>query len=559
MMSRRLYALFGLLATLFGMAVGHLVAALLRPDSSPVLAVGSAVIDNTPAQVKEWAIRNFESTDGFSILFIDFPAQNYDKVILVGSVLVGVLVLAAVAGILTRKRFEIGGGMLLALVVVAGVAAVTRSGAGFLDVIPSLFTAIAGVGGLWVLHRTATGQPLDPRVRSGEPQRVTERGHLPAGMADVVSNDSERLPVTTVTDNRPAPTRRTVLITSGILAGAAIVMGSAGRFIGNLRARAEDIVLPGPAAGEAAPAFPAGLEEQYPEITPLRVSNADFYRVDTRLDTPVVASDGWTLTVDGDVENKLEISFDELLEMPMVERDITLTCVSNSVGGKYVGGARWLGVPLKDVLDRAGVGNTADQMLQTDFDGMTISTPLDLVTDGREALIAVGMNGEPLPREHGFPVRMVIPGLYGFISATKWLTKLTFTTYAEQEAYWTKKGWGTITPIKPSTRIDTPRSLTTIPGGEVLVGGVAWAQNDNGVSKVQVQLDGGPWKDAEIGADVNNVYWRQWFFKATDLKSGSHKVSARCVYGDGKTQTAARAEPFPEGASGIHTVLFSVE
>ena len=554
MTSRRLYALFGLLATLFGMAVGHLVASLLRPDSSPVLAVGSAVIDNTPAQLKEWAIRNFES-DGFSIGPFDFAARNYDKVVLVGSVLVGVLVLAAVAGILTRTRFEIGGAMILALVAVAALAAVTRSGAGFVDVIPSLFTAVAGVAGLWVLHRAASGQSLDPRHGVSDASRTTSKpAHLPDDMAAAVAADT----TTEQGSKKAAPTRRTVLIASGIVAGAALVLGSTGRFIGNLRARAEDIVLPGPAAGEAAPALPTGLEGEYPEITPLRISNADFYRVDTRLDVPVVDSDGWTLTVDGDVENPLEISFEELLAMPMVERDITLTCVSNSVGGKYVGGARWLGVPLKDVLDRAGVGSKADQILQTDFDGMTISTPLDLATDGREALIVVGMNGEPLPREHGFPVRMVIPGLYGFISATKWLTKLTLTTYADQEAYWTKKGWGTDTPIKPSTRIDTPRVLTTVPGDELLIGGVAWAQNDGGVKKVQVQVDGGRWQDAEIGADVNNVYWRQWYLVVNGLKAGSHRVSARCIDGSGGTQTAVRAEPYPEGASGIHTVQFTV-
>ena len=547
MKSRRLYALFGLLATVFGMAVGHLVASVMKPDSSPVLAVGSAVIDNTPASVKEWAIKAFES-DGFSLGPIDLAARNYDKIILVGSVLIGVLVLAAVAGILTRRSFRIGGGMLLALVAVAALAAVTRSGASFVDVVPSLVTAVAGVAALWVLHRKALGQPLDPRtaVATGGARKLSKPATHPADAAATGSADT------------PATTRRTVLITSGIVAGAALVFGSAGRFIGNLRARAEDIVLPSPAAGEAAPAFPAGLEDKVKGITPLRVSNADFYRFDTRLDTPVVSSADWSLTVDGDVANRLEISFDELLEMPMVERDITLTCVSNSVGGKYVGGARWLGVPLKDILDRAGVGSSADQILQTDFDGMTISTPLDLATDGREALLAVGMNGEPLPREHGFPVRMVIPGLYGFISATKWLTKLTLTTYADQEAYWTKKGWDTITPIKPSTRIDTPRSLSTVPGGELIIGGVAWAQNDNGVTKVQVQVDGGPWQDAEIGADVNNVYWRQWFMTTKDLKPGSHRVSARCVDGNSETQTSARAEPFPEGASGIHTVLFTV-
>ncbi len=356
------------------------------------------------------------------------------------------------------------------------------------------------------------------------------------------------------------PSRRGVLIATAALTATAAVLGGAGRWINGIRARAEDIALPAPAAGEAAAALPQDLTSMVPGITPLQVPNKDFYRVDTRLDVPVVDSSSWTLTVDGDVENKLEITFDELLDMPMVERDITLTCVSNSVGGKYVGGARWLGVPLKDVLDRAGVGSGADQMLATDFDGMTIGTPIDLLMDGREALIAVGMNGEPLPREHGFPARIIVPGLYGFISATKWVTKLTMTTYAERDSYWTERNWSTKAPIKPSARIDTPRALTTAKRnaeGKVLVGGVAWAQNDGGVSKVQLKVDGGGWNDVELGPDVNNVYWRQWY-AALDLSPGRHTVAARVLDGDGEEQTDVRTQPFPEGSSGIHSFFFTV-
>ena len=230
---------------------------------------------------------------------------------------------------------------------------------------------------------------------------------------------------------------------------AAVVGGVGGQLVTKLRLRPEDVTLPDPT--DPAPALPRGLDKQVPGITPFRTDNDDFYRVDTRLDTPVISSDDWTLTIDGDVDKEVTLTFDELLDLPMIERDITLTCVSNSVGGEYVGGARWLGVRLTDVLDLAGVGSKADQILSTDFDGMTISTPLALATDGRDAMICVGMNGEPLPREHGFPVRMLIPGLYGFISATKWLTKLTLTTYDAQEAYWTERGWATDAPIKISS------------------------------------------------------------------------------------------------------------
>ncbi|MBS44599.1 MAG: oxidoreductase [Nocardioides sp.] len=554
MAPRRLYALFGILATLVGMAVGHLVAALTSPDSSPVLAVGSAVIRMTPTPVKEWAIRTFES-DGFSILFIDFPAQNYDKVVLVGSVFIGVIVLAALAGVLARSSFRLGAGALVALVVVALVLTLTAPSPSALDVVPAILTAVAGVAALWVLDRTARGLPLDPRAVS-----TAERAKAEAreGSGDAADDTAEPA------SGPRSASRRGVLIASGATLAVAAVVGGLGRFIGNLRTRAEDVVLPQPASGEAAAALPKDLSSTY-DISPLRVPNADFYRVDTRLDTPVVDSGSWTLTVDGDVENELEISFEELLAMPMVERDITLTCVSNSVGGKYVGGARWLGVPLNDVLEMAGVGTTADQILSTDFDGMTISTPLSVATDGRDALIAVGMNGEPLPRAHGFPVRLVIPGLYGFVGSTKWVTRLTLTTYAEQQAYWTERDWATDAPIKPSARIDPPRALEQVSAGSkgadpgaIVVGGVAWAQNDGGVSKVQVQVDGGPWTDAETGPDVGDVYWRQWFLQVDGLESGQHQAKARVVDGDGDVQTDVRAQPFPEGSSGIHTVIFTV-
>ncbi len=515
MRTRLQYAAFGVIATLLGMAAGHLVASLLQPDSSPVLAVSSSIIDLTPTPVKEWAISNFGTKD---------------KPILLGSVMVFVLVFAAVAGLLTKKRRELGIAMLVLLVAVAAAAVLTRPAVRALDVLPVLATLAAGVATLWYLDRLARRAAAQPTETTG-----------------------------TETTGTGGASRRGVLIAMGALTAVAGVLGGAGRLIIGVRSRAEDIALPAPTNDLGT--LPTGLEKKYPAITPLRIDNADFYRVDTRPpgDTPIVDSASWTLTVDGDVENELEISFDDLLDMPMVERDITLTCVSNSVGGKYVGAARWQGVLLKDVLDMAGVGDKADQILSTDFDGMTISTPLDLATDGRDAMIVVGMNGEPLPRAHGFPVRLIIPGLYGFISATKWLTKITLTTYADREAYWTKKKWDTDAPIKPSTRIDTPRALSTVSGAEVIVGGVSWAQNDQGVTRVQVQVDGAGWQDAELGPDVGDVYWRQWYWRWTDPKPGQVTLKARVVDGNGDVQTDVRAEPFPGGASGIHSIFVTVE
>ncbi|GEP37431.1 oxidoreductase [Nocardioides psychrotolerans] len=542
MQKRLLYASFGLLATLVGMATGHLVASLLNPAASPVLAVGSAVIDLTPTPMKEWAIRQFGTAD---------------KAILIGSVMLGVLVFAAIAGILARRRFALGAGLLVVLVAVAGTAAMSRPAAEIVDLVPSILTAVAGVAALWWLDRTAKAAVATSPAVGSAPDTTSKRLPHPMGERDTVSSEGPQHALSDKTDQKASsPTRRGVLIAMGVLAAAAAVMGSAGKLIGNLRSRPEDITLP--AAADPAAALPKGLDGQVKDISSFVTSNSDFYRVDTRLDTPIISADDWTLTIDGDVDNEMTFTFDDLLGMDLIERDITMTCVSNSVGGPYVGSARWLGVRLQDLLDLAGVGSKSDQILSTDFEGMTISTPLDLATDGRDAMIAIGMNGEALPREHGFPARMIVPGLYGFISATKWVTKLTLTTYDDAQAYWTERDWDTDAPIKISARIDTPNALDSLKAGEVVIGGVAWAQQKGGVDKIEVRIDGGPWQPAELGPTGGDDYWRQWFYK-WDAKAGSRTVAARVISGDGETQTATAANPFPGGSSGIQSFLVTVE
>ncbi|HEY0643200.1 MAG TPA: molybdopterin-dependent oxidoreductase, partial [Nocardioides sp.] len=316
-----------------------------------------------------------------------------------------------------------------------------------------------------------------------------------------------------------------------------------------------DVALP--VATDPAAAFPAGLEETYDGITPLRTPTAEFYRVDTRLTVPSVDVDSWTLTIDGDVEREVTLGFDDLAAMRTVERDITLTCVSNEVGGPYIGGARWLGVPLADVLDRAGIAGTrADQILSTDVDGMTISTPLRVALDGRDALIAIGMNGAPLPREHGFPARMVVPGLYGFVSACKWISRMTLTTYDAEQAYWTERDWATDAPIKLSSRIDTPKPLSETAAGTVVVGGIAWAQHV-GIESVEVRVDGEAWRPATLGPDVGDDYWRQWYVE-WDAEPGMHLIACRATNKAGDVQSAARMTPFPEGASGIQEIAVTI-
>ena len=503
MRNRLPYAGFGVLATLFGMAAGHLVAALADPDASPVLAVGSAVIDLTPQPLKEWAIQHFGSND---------------KTVLVGSVVVGALLLAAVGGLLARRRFALGAAVLVVLVALAAAAALARPDAAVLDLLPALVTAITGVGALWWLTRAAEA------------------------------------PGTAVVPAAGGSSRRGVLIASGLLAAGAAVLGGAGRYIIGRRTDPAGVTLP--KAADPAPAFPQGIEGKVPGVSPFRTPRDTFYRVDTRLTLPIISLDDYRLTVDGDVDHELTFTYDDLLAMDLIERDITLTCVSNDVGGPYVGGARWLGVPLKTILDQAGVGSRANQIYCTDVDGMTISVPLELATDGRDAMIAVGMDGQALPQKHGFPVRMVVPGLYGFISACKWLTRMTLTTYAEDSAYWTDRDWATDAPIKPASRIDTPKSFDTIKAGDTFIGGVAWAQHD-GIARVEVRVDGGDWKPAQLGPSAGDDYWRQWFLPWT-ATPGEHQLSVRATTRSGQVQSPVKAMPFPDGASGLQQIVVRV-
>ena len=500
-----LAAAAGIAATVLGMAVGQLVASLLDPASGPVYAVSSTVIDLTPTPLKEWAIAHFGSND---------------KTVLLSSVVVVTLLLAALAGIVARRTLRAGTAILLLLVVLAGAAALTRPQAGVADLIPALATAIVGVASLvWLVERMR-----------------------PAG---------ESAPLT------PGPTasRRGLLLGLGASVAVATVAGIGGKLITSARTAVENLTLP--KALKPLAALPQGLEKKVRGISEFQTPTSDFYRVDTRVTLPIVSSSDWSLTIDGDVDQEVTLTLKDLFAMDVIERDITLTCVSNDVGGPYVGGARWLGVRLKDVLDRAGIANTkADQLFSTDVEGFTTSTPIDLALDGRDAMIAFGMNGEPLPREHGFPARMVVPGLYGFISACKWIERITLTNYADRDAYWTTRGWATDAPIKVASRIDTPKSFQEIKSGDTFIGGVAWAIH-LGIEKVEVQIDGGAWQPARLGPSAGNDYWRQWYLPWT-AKPGEHNLAVRATTKDGDVQTSARALPFPDGASGLQKIIVRV-
>jgi len=522
-MTRLRFALSGILAAVAGIAAGHLVAGFLAPASSPVLAIGSTVIDLTPTPVKEWAIATFGTND---------------KVILQGSVLVVTLVLAAVAGLLARRRMPVAIGFIVLLTGLAGAAALLRPAARPLDALPAVAAMAAGVATLVWLTRLA-------RTASGDVVRETTG---PRGSVMTNATDPGRASSAGSTAGR----RGFLFGALGVTALA--VLAAAG---GQLRAGAQSVkrvVLP--AAADRAKALPKGLEATVSGISPLRTPTDTFYRVDTNLVVPQVDVDTWTLEVDGMVEKPFTMTFAELAALPLIERDITMTCVSNEVGGGYIGSARWLGVRLTDVLDRAGITGSPDQVLSTAVDGFTISTPLGVVRDGRDAMIAIGMNGAQLSDTHGFPARLITPGLYGFVGATKWLTKLTLTTYAADQSYWTKRQWATDAPIKTSARIDTPAPLSTIKAGTTAIGGVAWAQH-RGVGTVEVKVDDGQWQKTKLGPDVGIDYWRQWYLE-WDAKPGLHRIAVRATDLSGRAQITERATPFPRGSSGIQEVVVTV-
>jgi DMSO/TMAO reductase YedYZ molybdopterin-dependent catalytic subunit len=293
-----------------------------------------------------------------------------------------------------------------------------------------------------------------------------------------------------------------------------------------------------------------------PGLAPLVTPNRDFYRVDIALAPPALDPDDWTLEVTGMVRTPLRLSFRELLARDLVAARLTLACVSNPVGGSLVGTATWLGLPVRELLREAGPTSGADMVLSSGADGFSAGTPLAVLLDGRNALLAVGMNGAPLPQEHGFPVRLVVPGLYGYVSATKWLTRLEVTRFDRAEGYWTPRGWSAKGPVKLSSRIDVPGDGAVVAAGEVVVAGVAWEQHV-GIARVEVSVDGGPWREAELGTAVTDDLWRQrrWSWAA---ERGNHRIRVRATDRRGRAQVPRVADVAPNGATGLHTVSVSV-
>ena len=529
-----LYAVFGVLAAAFGVAIGTLVAAFIDPAYAPIEVVASTAIDIPPAVVKEWATSTFGTAS---------------KSVVVGVVAVAVVAIAAWSGVASRRRPRFGIQVMLVAGVVGAVAALLRPVDAFLAPLPSLAAGVAAALALWWLLRMA--RPSAVAAPESVPDMPTDGlKEVSPGHQDLPGRESLGMSAEV-----QSVSRRGVLLGVG---GVVVVGGAALASARWLTTRASAVasrvaaVLPSPA--EVLPPLPASVQAPVPGMAPFVTPNADFYRIDTAVIVPQVTAEEWTLSFDGMVRRPFTITYAELLEMPMVERDVTIMCVSNPIGGDLIGTARWLGTPLLPLLERAGIEPGADQIFSTSIDGWTCSTPLDGLAE-REPLLAIAMNGEPLPIEHGFPVRMIIPGLYGFISATKWVTQITGTTYAADPAYWTVRGWATDAPVLTGSRIDLPDGSLSV--GQTAIGGVAWAMDGDGISRVEVSIDDGPWQDAQLAEQPNPRTWRQWWLE-WEATPGRHSIAVRATNGLGETQTSEVADVVPSGATGYDVGVVEV-
>jgi DMSO/TMAO reductase YedYZ molybdopterin-dependent catalytic subunit len=310
-----------------------------------------------------------------------------------------------------------------------------------------------------------------------------------------------------------------------------------------------------PVPQSAAPPIPPDVNVR--GAVPYVTDNGDFYRIDTALQVPQLTTGEWRLKIHGMVDRPRTITWNDLVSMAAVQRAVTLTCVSNEVGGDLIGNAVWTGIPIKPILDSVGVQPGADMLLSRSVDGWTAGTPISVLTDGRDAILAVAMNGQPLPTAHGYPVRQVVPGLYGYVSATKWVTDWEITRFDKATAYWTDRGWSALGPIKTGCRIDLPSSGARIGTGTQVIAGTAWAQH-RGIKTVEVQIDNGPWQTANLAPEYSIDTWRQWWLP-WQAEKGTHTITARATDGTGVTQTSETADPVPDGATGYPKKVVRVD
>jgi DMSO/TMAO reductase YedYZ molybdopterin-dependent catalytic subunit len=506
-------AVAGVVAAGAALAAGQVPSALAGAARGPVTAVGDEFVDRFAASLKELAISLF--------------GQN-DKAALVVGIVVVSLLLGGALGLLALRSFPLAAAGFVAFALV-GLAAdlADTSGSASRAVVAALAGAAAGVGVLaLLLHQIGRGPDLASTLRK--------------------AGDVEDPRIRT-------PDRRTFLAVSAAAGTAAALTGAGSWSLRNrsaVDAQRAAVVLPRPV--RSTPVGVDGLD--VPGISSYITPTEDFYRIDTALVTPRIDVGSWRLRVGGLVDEPYELTFDDLLDMDLVEEPVTIACVSNEVGGDLVGTAVWLGVPLADLLGRAGVRPDGTQVVGRSSDGFTVGFPTDVATDGRIAMVAVGMNGEPLPTVHGYPARLIVAGLYGYVSATKWLTEIELNRFEDFDAYWVPRGWAKLGPVKTQSRIDVPRR--TVEPGQVPIAGVAWAP-DVGITAVEVSIDGGPWLPAELEGAENDSTWAQWVHR-WDATPGEHTLRCRATDATGSTQTAVEREPAPDGATGLHTVRVTV-
>jgi DMSO/TMAO reductase YedYZ molybdopterin-dependent catalytic subunit len=530
-------AVAGVLAAGTALGVGQFVAGLTGASGSPVVAVGELQIDFTPPWLKNFAISTFGPND---------------KLVLVGGIVLVLAAFAALIGVAATRRMGYGTAGLAVFAAIGLTAAATRPNATVASLLPTLAAAAAAAAVLVALI-PLTGPPPLPAPRPVSYDPVTGPGAPGERPGPATGEDIE--PGTE--PGRIEPRRRSFLAASAATAGVAAAGGLAGRVLAERASvtKAQQAVrIPQPTV--TTQALPPGTDLDIPGLTPFVTPSAKFYRVDTALVLPQVDPSSWKLRIHGMVEREITLTFEELLKRPLIEDYITLCCVSEPVGGPYIGNAKWLGASLAGLLREAGIKAGADQLMCTSVDGFTSGTPVPVVMDGRDALLAVAMNGAALPVAHGFPARMVIPGLYGYVSATKWVTDIEVTTFAGNYAYWAQRGWSQQAPIKTECRIDVPLINASLRPGRSPVAGVAWAQH-KGIAAVEVRVDRGPWHEARLAAVPGIDTWRQWVWE-WPATPGHHLIEARATDQTGYTQTLAQAPPEPNGASGYPAALVTV-
>jgi DMSO/TMAO reductase YedYZ molybdopterin-dependent catalytic subunit len=521
----------GGLAAALGIAIGELMAGLVVGAPSLVIAIGDTIIEYQPPWGKDLAVALFGTND---------------KLAVNAGIVIAAVAIAGVLGVIGRRDFRVP---LIGFAIAGAVgilAAVTRPLVEPVWAVATVGVAIALALIALRLMLAATAPAWRARSRSVSPSSAPATG-------DVASRDVDR-------GSMPDWDRRRFLQVGGGVAVGSIVLGVLGRNLLTSRPAGGAAVAELPTPSAALPEVPAAASLDVPDITPIVVPNDKFYRIDTALISPRVDAATWQLRVHGMVDREVTLTYDDLQSMPLFEQYVTIACVSNEVGGRLVGNALWTGVDLNDVLDMAGVQPDASQIVGRSVDDFTAGFPTAWARDPeRRPMIAIGMNGQPLPIDHGYPARLIIPGLYGYVSATKWLREIELTTLEAFDAYWVPLGWAKEAPILTQSRIDTPRGGADLAAGTTVpIAGVAWAP-DRGVSRVEVQLDEGAWQEAELSEPLSEAAWVQWKLPwTTPADGGRHRIRVRATDGDGVVQTDEVTPPRPDGARGYHQVEVSV-